>query len=51
MVRTTVTRAYLERHAAGKQQLILDMLRIWTEKMTGEELQREGKAMLTDCNI
>ena len=46
-----MARAYLEPHTGGKQRLILDLLRIWTEKMTGEELQREGKAMLTGCNI
>ena len=41
-----VARAYLERHGGTKQQMILDLLHIWTEKMTNEELQREGKAIL-----
>ncbi|MEW5920939.1 MAG: hypothetical protein AB1796_08355 [Bacillota bacterium] len=41
-----VARAYLERHAGGKQQVILDLLHIWTEIMTDEDLQREGKALL-----
>lgn len=41
-----VARAYLERHGGAKQQLILDLLYIWTEIMADEDLQREGKAIL-----
>lgn len=41
-----VARAYLERYAGGKQSVLMDLLHIWTEIITAEDLQREGKVLL-----
>lgn len=41
-----VARAYLAEHAAGREQLVTDMLSVWTAEMTDEELRREGEAIL-----
>jgi hypothetical protein len=41
-----VARSYLERHAEGKQQVILDLLSVWAAKATDEKLRQEAEAML-----
>jgi len=41
-----VARAYLARHAEGREQLILDLLSVWAAEMTGEELRKEAEAIL-----
>ncbi len=41
-----VARVYLERHAAGKQGVILDLLSVWTREMSRDDLRREGEALL-----
>lgn len=43
-----VARVYLERHAAGKQGVILDLLSVWTREMSRDDLRREGEALLFD---
>lgn len=40
-----VARAYLARHAGGREQLILDLLSVWAEEMPGEELRKEAKSI------
>ncbi|MDK2854829.1 MAG: putative methylase [Bacillota bacterium] len=41
-----VARSYLERHAEGKQQVILDLLSVWAAKASDEKLRQEAEAML-----
>lgn len=41
-----VARAYLARHAPGREQVILDLLSVWAAEMTDEELRREAGAIL-----
>ncbi len=41
-----VARAYLEQHAEGRDQVILDLLSVWAVEMADEELRREGEAIL-----
>jgi adenine-specific DNA methylase len=41
-----VARAYLNRHAEGRQQLILDLLHVWAEEMPDEKLRKEAQTLL-----
>ncbi|MCL6597623.1 MAG: DUF1156 domain-containing protein [Alicyclobacillus macrosporangiidus] len=41
-----VARAYLDQHARGKQQLILDLLSVWAARATDEKVRKEADAML-----
>jgi len=41
-----VARAYLAQHAEGREQVILDLLSVWTAEMTDETLRKEGEAIL-----
>ena len=41
-----VARAYLNQHAGDRQQLILDLLHVWTEEMGDEDLRKEGQTIL-----
>jgi len=41
-----VARAYLAQHAEGREQIILDLLKVWTVHMTDEKLRKEGEAIL-----
>jgi putative DNA methylase len=41
-----VARAYLNQHAADRQQLILDLLHVWTQEMDDERLRKEGQTIL-----
>jgi len=41
-----VARAYLERHAEGRVQTVLDLLHVWTEQVAEEDLRKEGRAIL-----
>ena len=41
-----VVRAYLARHAAGREHVVLDLLRVWAAEMTDEKLQKEAGAIL-----
>ncbi|WP_066640194.1 DUF1156 domain-containing protein [Desulfolucanica intricata] len=41
-----VARAYLARHAEGREQLILDLLSVWAAEMPDDELRKEAEAIL-----
>jgi hypothetical protein len=41
-----VARAYLNRQAEGRQQLILDLLHVWTEEMPDEKVRKEAHTLL-----
>ena len=41
-----VARAYLNRHADGRQELILDLLYVWAEEMPDEQLRKEAQTQL-----
>jgi adenine-specific DNA methylase len=41
-----VAQDYLERHAAGKRGVILDLLSVWTKEMKRDDLRQEGEALL-----
>ncbi len=41
-----MARAYLNRHADGRQELILDLLYVWAEKMPDEQLRKEAQTLL-----
>jgi hypothetical protein len=41
-----VARAYLNRHAEGRQDLILDLLHVWAEEMPDEKLRKEAQTLL-----
>jgi hypothetical protein len=41
-----VARAYLNRHAEGRQELILDLLHVWAEEMPDEQMRKEAQALL-----
>lgn len=41
-----VTRAYLDNHAADKQQLILDLLDVWVAEIPDESLQKEAQGII-----
>lgn len=41
-----VARAYLVQHAAGRKQMIVDLLTVWAAKMNDEKLRREAEALL-----
>jgi hypothetical protein len=41
-----VARAYLNRHADGRQDLILDLLYVWAEEMPDEKLRKEAQTLL-----
>jgi adenine-specific DNA methylase len=41
-----VARAYLNRHADGRQDLILDLLHVWAEEMPDEKLRKEAQTLL-----
>lgn len=40
-----VARAYLQDHAAGRERVVLDLLKVWTTEVPEEELRREGRAI------
>jgi putative DNA methylase len=40
-----VARAYLAKHAEGRESIILDLLSVWTAEMTEERLRKEGEAI------
>ncbi|WP_027363590.1 DUF1156 domain-containing protein [Desulfotruncus alcoholivorax] len=41
-----VARAYLGRHAQGRERVIMDLLSIWAAEMAGEQLRKEAEAIL-----
>jgi hypothetical protein len=41
-----VARAYLNRHADGRQDLILDLLYVWAEEMPDEKQRKEAQTLL-----
>jgi len=41
-----VARAYLAQHAAGREQVILDLLSVWAAEMPDEKLRKEAGAIL-----
>lgn len=41
-----VARAYLIRHAEGRQEVILDLLHVWAEEMPDEKLRKEAQSLL-----
>ncbi len=41
-----VARAYLNRHAEAKKQVVMDVLSVWASHVTGEEMGKEAKALL-----
>jgi adenine-specific DNA methylase len=40
-----VARAYLQEHASGMKNKIMDLLRVWTAEMADEDLRQEGLAI------
>jgi len=43
---TPVARAYLSRHAEGKENLIKNLINVWASEMTNEDLRKEGNAIV-----
>lgn len=41
-----VARAYLVQQAAGREQVVRDLLAVWTAQMADEKLRREGETIL-----
>lgn len=41
-----VARAYLQGHAGGREQVILDLLSVWAAKVADDKLRREANAIL-----
>ena len=41
-----VARAYLNRHADGRQETILDLLHVWAEEMPDEKRRKEAQTLL-----
>jgi hypothetical protein len=41
-----VARAYLQQHADGRQQVILDLLHVWAAGTSDETLRKEGQTMV-----
>ena len=41
-----VARAYLDRHAKGKQSLVLDLLDVWAAEVPDEKLRKEARVIL-----
>ncbi len=41
-----VARAYLQEHADGREQKMMDLLEVWTAEMADQELHKEGRAIL-----
>jgi hypothetical protein len=41
-----VARAYLIRHAEGRQELILDLLYVWAEELPDEKQRKEAQTLL-----
>jgi putative DNA methylase len=41
-----VARAYLNEHAAGREQVIIDLLAVWAAEITDERLCKEANALL-----
>lgn len=41
-----VAHEYLSQHAEGRERVILDLLSVWTSKMSDEKLRKEGEAIL-----
>jgi len=46
-----LVRAYLTRHAEGKENLFKDLLNVWTTESADETLRKEGQAMIFGLNI
>ena len=40
-----VARAYLEQKAAGKKELVIDLLHVWAEEVTDETLRRQAREL------
>ncbi len=40
-----VARAYLQDYAAGKENTILNLLKVWMTEVGDEELRKEGRAI------
>ena len=40
-----VARDYLERQAEGRQQVIMDLLSVWSAQMPDEKIRKEGEAI------
>lgn len=40
-----VARAYLEEKAAGKKELVIDLLHVWAEEVTDETLRRQAREL------
>lgn len=47
---TPVARGYLEQHAEGKKQVILDLLSVWAAESVDKELRKEAEAILFDLS-
>jgi len=41
-----VVRAYLQKHAAGKEQLMIDLLAVWSDNVGDEKLKKEAERIL-----
>lgn len=41
-----VARAYLAEHAEGQEQMVLDLLSVWSKEMAVESIRKEGEAIL-----
>lgn len=41
-----VVRAYLHKHAAGKEQLMIDLLAVWSDNIGDEKLKKEAERIL-----
>jgi len=46
-----LVRAYLTRHAHGKEELFKDLLNVWTTKSADEMLRKEGQTMIFGLTI
>ena len=40
-----VARAYLDQKAAGKKELVIDLLHVWAEEVTNETLRRQAREL------
>ncbi len=43
---TPLARAYISKHAEGKEDILMNLLSVWTTEMGDEEMRKEGNAIL-----
>ena len=46
-----VARAYLQKHAAGQEHKIMDMLKVWADNCGSEDLRKETQRLLFGLKI